>query len=244
MPVIQDELWKNPGNPGMIVVTSHAVVDEDGRLFMGYGVGKEAVRRIPEIEIQCGREVSFHTTGGLYGFLPIRSPKPQERIIGFGLFQTRIQWDDAANLEIIQHSMERLRQYTEENASLKIRMNFPGIGGGLTVEEVSPVLIPLPPTVTICHQGEVQRTVPDNFIGFKEIYLQVEEMLQEAHYNRAVEYLLGHGYDIQSAMEQVNAVERCLHERQNRENQRVQEWSNHGNTRGNGGYSGYQMRFK
>ncbi len=234
MPVIQDELWKNPGNPGMIVVTSHAAVQEDGRLFMGYGVCKEAVRRIPEIEFQCGREVSRCAVDGLYGFLPVRLPRPKEKVIGFGLFQTRLQWEESADLEIIQNSMECMRQYTEENANLKIRMNYPGIGGGLSVEEVASILIPLPPNVTICHQGEVRRTVPDSFIGFKELYLQVEGMLQEERYNRAVEYLIGHGYDIQSAMEQVSAVERCLRERKDRESRRYQEWNN----------PGYQTRFK
>jgi hypothetical protein len=62
----------------------------------------------------------------------------------------------------------------------------------------------------------VLRTVPDSFIGFKELYLQVEGLLQEGRPNQAVEYLMGHGYDIQSAMEQVNAVERCLCERKER----------------------------
>jgi hypothetical protein len=234
MPVIQDDLWKNPGNPGMIVVTSHASLQEDGRLFMSYGVSKEAVRRIPEIEFQAGRLVADRSVDGLYGFLPIRLPRPQEKIIGFGLFQTRVQWDEKADLEIIQHSMECLRQYSQVNHSLKIRMNFPGIQGGLTVEEVSPVLIPLPPTVTVCHQGEVLRTIPTNFIGFKELYLQVEEMLLGGQYNRAVEHLMSHGYDIQSAMDQVSAVERCVRERKERESRRYQEWTS----------QGYQTRFK
>jgi hypothetical protein len=234
MPVIQDDLWKNPGNPGMIVVTSHATLQEDGRLFLGYGIAKEAVRRIPEIEFQAGRAVADRSVEGVYGFLPIRQPRPEQKIIGFGLFQTRLHWDEKAELEIIQHSMECLREFTEENQGLRIRMNFPGIQGGLSVEEVSSVLIPLPPSVTVCHQGEVRRTVPVNFVGFKELYLQVEEMLQESRYNRAVEYLMGHGYDIQSAMDQVNAVERCLRERRERESRRYQAWTN----------QGYQAKFE
>ncbi len=234
MPVIQDDLWKNPGHPGMIVVTSHATLLQDGRLFMSYGISKEAVRRIPEIELQAGRAVAAHASDGLYGFLPVRPPRPQDKIIGFGTFQTRLQWEDKSDLGIIQNSMACLREFAEANSEVKIRMNFPGIQGGLTVEEVSPLLIPLPPNVTICHQGEVQRTVPDNFIGFKELYLQVEGLLQEGQYNRAVEFLMAHGYDIQSAMDQANAVERCLRERRDARRQ-VYRTLNH---------SGYQAGFK
>jgi hypothetical protein len=228
MPVIQDDLWKNPGHPGMIVVTSHATLQQDGRLFMSYGISKEAVRRIPEIELQAGRVVAAYATDGLYGFLPIRPPRPKEKIIGFGIFQSRIQWEDKSDLGIIQNSMTCLRQFAEENAGVKIRMNFPGIQGGLTVDEVAPLLIPLPPSVTICHQGEVLRTLPDNFIGFKELYLQVEGLLQGGQYNQAVEFLMVHGYDIQSAMDQANAVERCLRERRDARRQAYQTLGNTG----------------
>jgi hypothetical protein len=221
MPVVADELWKNPGNPGMIVVTSHAAVEADGRLYMNYGLGSEAVRRIPDIEIQCGQQVQNHLVNGYYGFLPVRPSRPDQKIIGFGLFQTRYHWSDPPAPELIHYSMECLRRYTEENAQMKIRMNFPGIGeGGLPVDEVSPLLIPLPVTVTICHQGEVQKSVPTSFPGFKSLYLQVERMLQEGRFHQAVEHLMNNGFDIQSAMEQTRAVERLMRERAESEAQR------------------------
>jgi hypothetical protein len=220
-----DELWKNPGNPGMIVVTSHASVVEDGRLFMERGVALEAIKRIPQIDFQCGSEVLARAVDGVYGFLPVRPSRPEERKIGFGLFQTRIQWDEPPDPELIKYSMDCLRQYVNEHSNVRIRMNFPGIGnGGLPVDAVAPLLVPLPATVTVCHQGEVQQTIPTNFTGFKTLYLQVERRLQEGRFNQAVELLMSNGYDIQSAMDQVKAVQRCLRERADHDAERLQRW--------------------
>lgn len=225
MPVIKDKLWKHPGNPGMIVVDSHASIQQDGRLFMGYGVAQEAIKRIPNIEFQCGREVITHAVDGVYGFLLIRPPRPQEKIIGFGLFQTRVNWEEGADPEIIKYSMECLLRFVDEQPDLKIRMNFPGLPTtDPGVEEVAPLLIPLPSTVTVCHQGEVQPTMPSSFMGFKALYLEVERMLQGGQSQLAIEYLMKNGYDIQSAMEQVKAVDRCMRERAESEAKRVRQW--------------------
>jgi hypothetical protein len=231
MPVIQDELWKHPGNPGMIVVSAHAALNEEGRLFLDYGAGKEAIRRIPEIEVQCGQEIEARSEAGIYGFLPIRPPRPEDKVIGFGLFQTRVNWDEPADLELIRYSMDCLRAFAEQNNGLKIRMNFPGVtSGGLKVDQVAPLLIPLPSTVTVCHQGEVQPSIPSNFTGFKTLYLQVEHMLLEGRPNRAVEFLMNNGFDIQSAMDQVNAVQRCLRERQEHEANQVRRFRERADT--------------
>lgn len=226
MPVIEDRLWKNPGTPGMIVVTSHAWVDEDGRLFMGYGEAKEAIRRIPEIEYQCGELVRAYAENNLYGFLPVRPPRPEESRIGFGIFQTRYHWNESADPDLIGYSMQCLREYTAANSSIKIRMSYPGIGGGLPSDRIDPLLIPLPPNVTICHQGEVERTAPVSFEGFKALYIEVEGMLQEGRYSQAVELLVHKGFDIQSAIEQVDAVQRILKARFNRDKERLARFNN------------------
>lgn len=224
MPVVDDDLWKNPGNPGMIVVSSHASIQSDGRLYMAYGEAQEAARRIPGIEYQCGNEVLARAVDGIYGFLPVRPSRPEEKIIGFGLFQTQIGFEELPDPDLIKYSMECLRKYVSEHHNLKIRMDFPGLGtGGLAVEEISPLLVPLPSTITVCHHGEVKRTVPGNFVGFKALYLQVESMLQEGRYHQAVEFLMGNGFDIQSAMEQVDAVQRLLRERAEKNAERVRQ---------------------
>jgi hypothetical protein len=213
MPVIEDVLWKNPGNPGMIVVTSHASLSQDGKLFLGYGEAREAVRRIPQIELECAKMVQKFAQGGVYGFAPIRPSRPDLHLVGFGLFQTHYAWNEAASLDLIQYSMEGLREFAGENPDLRIRMNFPGLDAGLSADQVAPILLPLPETVTICHKGELPRAVPMYFPGFKNIYLRVETLLLEGRQRQAEQYLVENGFDIQSALEQVNAVQRLLEAR-------------------------------
>jgi hypothetical protein len=227
MPVIQDQLWKHPGNPGMIVISSHASLAEDGRLVLSAREELEAKRRIPDIDLQCGQLVQANAVDGVYGFLPVRPSRPKERIIGFGLFQTRLNLDDAPDPELIRFSMEKLRQYVKKHKNIRIRMNFPGIEDESTpAEAVAPLLLPLPDTVTVCHQGQVRRRVPENFTGFKSLYVQVERMLMEGRFQLAVEHLVNSGYDIQSAMEQVRAVERLMRERREREAEHTGNWQN------------------
>lgn len=227
MPVVEDRLWKNPGNPGMIVVTSHASVMEDGKLYLGYGEAREAIKRIPDIEYECGHKVIAQAMDGVYGFLPVRPSRPAERIVGFGLFQTQRSWEESADPDLIKYSMECLRHFAAENSDLKIRMNFPGVEeGSLSVDEVAPLLLPLPPTVTVCHHGEVQRSMPSNFTDFKTIFLQLEDILLNGRADIAAEYLVNHGFDIQSAVEQVNAVDRMIRERREREAEHIRQWRN------------------
>jgi len=226
MPVIADELWKNPGNPGMIVVTSHAGVEPGGYLPLRDGPAAEAVRRIPGIEEQCGMLVQQCAVDGVFGFLPVRPSQPDQKIIGFGLFQTRVEADASAEPDLIRYSMECLREYAESHAGLKVRMNFPGIStGGLSADQVAPLLLPLPPTITICHSGEISQRMPETgFPGFKSLYLQVEAMLLDGRHQMAVEHLMRSGYDIQSALDQVNAVQRTLRERSIHEADHVRRW--------------------
>jgi hypothetical protein len=51
------------------------------------------------------------------------------------------------------------------------------------------------------------------FPGFKNIYLRVETLLLEGRQRQAEQYLVENGFDIQSALEQVNAVQRLLEAR-------------------------------
>ena len=72
----------------------------------------------------------------------------------------------------------------------------------------------------------MRRRVPENFTGFKSLYVQVERMLMEGRFQLAVEHLVNSGYDIQSAMEQVRAVERLMRERREREAEHTGNWQN------------------
>jgi hypothetical protein len=209
----------------MIVITSHAALSEDGRLYLGYGAAAEATKRIPDVEMQCGKQVQAHASQGVYGFLPILQPRPEKRLVGFGLFQAQYSWDDPPDRELIKFSMDGLRDYARTHADVKVRMNFPFPNSrGVTPDTIASLFIPLPETVTICHRGEITRSHPENFLGFKTLYMEIERMLLSGDHDHAVEYLMRNGFDIQSAFEQVNAVQRCIHERRDREAEHVREW--------------------
>jgi hypothetical protein len=109
--------------------------------------------------------------------------------------------------------MELLREFAYANINTRIRMSYPGLDDGLDSSALTEVLLPLPPTVTLCHRGDLPRIVPDSFPGFKNIYLSVEKLVQDGRFNLAVEYLVQHGFDLQSAMEQASAVQRLLQAR-------------------------------
>jgi hypothetical protein len=209
----------------MIVVTSHASLMEDGRLYLGYGAAAEATKRIPDIELHCGAQIQEVAREGVYGFLPVMPSQPERRLVGFGLFQTQYSWEEPSDQELIRYSMEGLRAYLRENSDLRVRMNFPTIEQGKqSPDAIASLLLPLPDTLTVCHQGEIQRAYPENFPGFKAIYLQVERLLLGGNHNLAVEYLVRNGFDMQSAFEQVSAVQRCIRERQDREADHVRQY--------------------
>jgi hypothetical protein len=212
MPVVEDILWKHPGHPGMIVITAHATIDQRGRLVMHHGPAKEASRRIPGIEAQCAEKILSTAVDGIYGFLPVRPPRPEEKIIGFGLFQTQHTLDDEADPEMIHMSLERMKSYLSEFPRLKVRMNYPGLAEGLPVEDVAPILTALPASVTLCHNGEVPPQIQIGYTGAKDLFLMVERWLGEGRFNYAVDYLIENGYDRATAVEQVSAVKRTLQE--------------------------------
>lgn len=208
MPFVEEELWKNPGYPGMIVVTASASILEDGRLFMEHGNASEAARRIPGIEHECAQQILARGSDGIYGFLPVRPSRPKDKIIGFGIFQVWREWQECADPLIIQHSMDCLRQYVKANTGLRVRMNFPELSeADLPAEEISALLKPVPPTVIICHNGEVAPQTRMAVSGSKELFLLVERWVMEGRQQMAVEYLMNNGYDRDLAQDQVAAVQ-------------------------------------
>jgi hypothetical protein len=218
MTLVAEPLWKHPGNPGMIVLSAHAATRPDGRLPLTYGELQEAARRIPELEQQCGHALhDAGAGGGIFGFLPVRPPQPERGRIGLGLFQTRLAPDLPAQPDLITASVEALSAYLRAQPGLRVRMPLPGAsdaapGGDLDVATVTPLLAGLPPQVVICHPGAVLTAPPLDFPGFKALYLQIERLLQNSQGREAIEILLGAGFDLAAAHDQVRAVERLLTE--------------------------------
>lgn len=149
---LEEELWRDPGNPGIVVVTTNSIVQSNGALVMGSGAAGEAVTKIEGIEHECGRAVLEH--GSQYGFIEIRPPKPDEGERGrrgFGIFQTKYDYKKRSDLSLIRYSTQKLADYAITHPDVQIRVNYPGIGSGrLKPEDVEPILASLPDNVTIC----------------------------------------------------------------------------------------------
>jgi hypothetical protein len=111
---------------------------------MGRGAAMEAVRNFPGIDFECGKMIKANNAvGKVYGFRLIDAH--------FGIFQTKINWWDNAEIKVIEYSMGMLAKEARAYPKLQYRLNFPGIGcGGLLNEDVIGFLEILPGNVTVC----------------------------------------------------------------------------------------------
>jgi hypothetical protein len=153
--IVQEDLWKHPGFPGLILVTANNSIKMNGALVMGRGAAAEAKAKIRGIDVQAGKKLSgiFRKqrpgVRGQYGLTLVRVPTEEK--IGLGLFQVKTHFASTATLGLIELSTRLLAQYAMMYPELNIRMNYPGIGyGGLERAVVEPILAPLPDNVTIC----------------------------------------------------------------------------------------------
>ena len=179
--IVREELWRHPGFPGMIVVTTNAVITERGFLVMGRGAAQQAKRRIPGIDTECAlvirestrstwscpaptgemaqdayydecmREDDDPYSGVGYYFREVR--KPTDKKVGFGIFQVKVHFTQRADLSLIHRSASMLTLYCHRHPETQVRMNYPGIGAGrLPRAKIEPLLTDLPDTVTICYR--------------------------------------------------------------------------------------------
>jgi hypothetical protein len=155
-----DELWRNPGIPGMIIVTTNSVTNHYG-LVMGKGSAGEAAQRIPGIRHECVAAIRSVLPGIAldgtqdYGFIVVRNPSLLK--IGFGIFQAKRDWKDVSKLETIDKAVVELEHWAVNNPKVNFRMPFPGIGNGQMgagsppdINDILQEISGLPDNVTVC----------------------------------------------------------------------------------------------
>jgi len=142
----------------MYVVTTNATITLKGKLVMGRGAAEQATKRLKGIQKEAADVIKFHawinrlSKPPLYGFLPVRLPRPEEGKYGFGIFQVKSHYSNKADLDIISTSASGLRVWALENSEVTIRMNYPGIGNGrLDKSSVIALIRGLPDNVYIYH---------------------------------------------------------------------------------------------
>jgi hypothetical protein len=148
MNIVREELFRAVELPVMVVVTTNATIKNNGALVMGRGAAKQVRDKLPGIDVECGSAITarlandvFASYQNMYGFLEIR-PWTRPGKGGFGIFQVKKQYDEQAQLMLINYSCQILVQWIRgSEGACPVRMNFPGIGnGGLPRGVVEPVL--------------------------------------------------------------------------------------------------------
>lgn len=145
MKIRTEELFDK--SDSLFIVTTNGNLRADGRLVMGAGAAADAKHLYPNIELIAGKSIIEHgiKRNGfyLYGFLLIAHE--------IAIFQTKGNWRDKADINLLQASCNMLRVWCNENPCRPVRMNFPGIGlGGLSEHAVLAIIKYLPDSVTVC----------------------------------------------------------------------------------------------
>jgi len=128
---------------GVLLATGNGVVRRDGHLVMGAGAAKALAQAYPHLPRVFGRMArGTPNMGGwhLYGLLIIQVAPG----LSAGLFQTKGDWRDRADLSLIAYSAKKLAEWLRNNPGWEVHMAFPGVGlGGLNEGEVLGVLEPI-----------------------------------------------------------------------------------------------------
>lgn len=140
------DMWNEyPGADLFLVTTNSLVVD--GRLVMGAGMALEAKNRYKGLNLALGERIEHL---GVYGLL-VSENWPTAKL---GAFQTKINPADPSPPWLIHYSALMLDQLIRKNKVLMVYLNFPGIGhGGLTKEQVLPLVSFLPDNVCLYEKG-------------------------------------------------------------------------------------------
>jgi hypothetical protein len=139
-------MWDVFFDTDVFMITTNPIRRKDGAVVMGRGIALEAKTRYPTLPFDFGKALdSLHPEIddqhiGLIG-------KYEETPIYW--FMVKDHWANKASLDIIKQSVFRLR-YGFDWEDARIDLNFPGIGnGGLSREEVLPLLTNLPDNIHV-----------------------------------------------------------------------------------------------
>jgi hypothetical protein len=128
---------------GILLATGNGILRRDGTLVMGAGSAKAMAQTYPHLPRVFGRMAGGTPNMGgwhLYGLLIIQVAPG----LHAGLFQTKGDWRDRADLSLIAHSASLLAEWLSNNPGQEAHLAFPGVGlGGLEEGEVLEVLEPI-----------------------------------------------------------------------------------------------------
>lgn len=133
--------------PGLKIVTTHSFITKQKKLLMERGAALRLRQAVPDIAFTFGKMI-HETCGHLGAYGLLMNGK-------YGVAQIKYDFRDNAKPELIVFSMAILAHEAKTSHSI-FNINYPGIGsGGLSKEEVNPLLEILPDNV---HVWERERT--------------------------------------------------------------------------------------
>jgi hypothetical protein len=160
------DMWSVFGKTDLFVITTNPIIRKDGAVVMGRGIAKQAADRFPELPYDFGKKLIRDTHEQAY--VDVLAPtntgvigRYDNQIILY--FMVKKHWREPAELDIIERSVRELRSALHFRGipggvptSLRVDLNFPGIGNGkLKREDVLPLLEVLP---DIVHVWEYEET--------------------------------------------------------------------------------------
>jgi hypothetical protein len=143
MHVIKGDFLKGLSDPvGVTVAPTNGVITSAG-LVMGAGAALALARHQPQLRQALARRIEREGVREgrfwRYGFVAVRLGN---RL--YGAFQSKLDFRQGGDLELISYSAERLAAWLIEQPRAVVHMAFPGIGlGGLAVDAVQEALTPL-----------------------------------------------------------------------------------------------------
>ena len=135
-------MWDVFRNTDYFFITTNSFIKKDGSLVMGAGIARQLRDKVKGIDYLLGQEIS-KTCGhlGTYGIMIFNHG---------GIFQVKHHFKQKAKTELIEESTKQLSAFATSNKHFRIDINFPGIGnGGLTYDEVYPIIEVLPDNVHV-----------------------------------------------------------------------------------------------
>lgn len=137
------------GKTDLFLFTANPCVNKQGLAVMGRGIAKQLAEKCPNIRKRFGDYLT--DVGGLA--LPYCEPIMYDEDVGqhIGYFLVKGHWRNRASLGIIKESVDDLIELIRHyHGTIRVDLNFPGIGNGkLAREDVLPLIERLPDNVHI-----------------------------------------------------------------------------------------------
>ena len=126
----------------IFMFTANSVIRDNGCLVMGAGCARYVRDFYNGVDKLMGNEIEHLS---VYG---VRFVQWNSQYIG--AFQTKIHWKDKSPLDVVEFSINQLKQVVQKRPDFTFHLPCPAIShGGRSVEDILPMLDVLPDNVIV-----------------------------------------------------------------------------------------------